>query len=131
MVWSFLRPCALAAATLGRPAAQSAANCLETPRVSWAVGWEFSGRSSGGQIGPLGPTSVLHAAGARRIARLSGASLSHVAAHKSSTIRIIPWTQVRVLSRRTILPIALYNDELRSIGHGCVDLIGRTCRMQT
>ena len=41
--------------TRGRPAAQSAASFFETPRVSWAVGWEFSGRSTGGQIGPTGP----------------------------------------------------------------------------
>ena len=35
----------------GRPAAPSAASFFETPRVSWAVGWVFSGRSTGGQTG--------------------------------------------------------------------------------
>ena len=69
--------------TAGRPAAPSAASFFETPRVSWAVGWEFSGRSTGGQIGRTGPDTCPSRGWSAQIAHSSGDGLSHVAAHKS------------------------------------------------
>src|SRR4029450_5531279 len=47
---------------------RSAAELLMTPRVSWVVGRNFSGRSTGGQSGRDGLSFVLHAAGAPQIA---------------------------------------------------------------
>ena len=62
---------------------------LKTPRVSWAVGWNSSGRSTGGQIGQAGRSFALHAAGAPQIAHdcsWERGCFSHVEGHKSNSI---------------------------------------------
>ena len=41
--------------TMSERGATARSSCLETPRVSWVVGWKFSGRSTGGRAGPACP----------------------------------------------------------------------------